>query len=135
MKRRHVASIWPALALVGCASMTNPVASGDPVRGERAYLKCYSCHSIEPGEHGYGGPSLYGIVDRPIASVAGFDYSAPMRALGEREARWNADLLDQFIADPEAVVPGTDMSFTGINDPAERADLIAYLRGRAESGQ
>ncbi|NNC72012.1 MAG: c-type cytochrome [Sphingomonadaceae bacterium] len=128
MKRRRAASTWLALALGGCAPMAGPVASGDPVRGERAFLKCYSCHSIEPGEHGYGGPSLYESVDRPIASVAGFDYSAPMRALSEREMRWSADLLDRFITDPEAVVPGTDMTFTGMEDAAERADLIAYLR-------
>ena len=45
-----------------------------------------------------------------------------------REPKWTEELMDRFIADPEAVAPGTSMTFTGMRDPKERADLIDYLR-------
>jgi len=45
---------------------------------------------------------------------------------------WEAATLDRYIADPESVVPGTNMSVPPLRDEQERADLLAYL---ARSGQ
>jgi cytochrome c len=101
---------------------------GDPGRGERAYQKCYACHALEPGKHDLSGPSLHRILGRRIAAAPGFDYSPALRALARRRPRWDEALLDRFIADPERVAPRTSMTFTGMRDPRERADLIAYLR-------
>ena len=102
--------------------------SGDPVRGERAYQKCYSCHGLEPGRNDIGGPTLHRIVGRRVAAEAGFDYSPALRKFAERSPSWTPELLDQLIADPEALVPGTSMTFTGITDEQERRDLIAFLQ-------
>ena len=41
---------------------------------------------------------------------------------------WSAQTLDAFIGDPQAVVPGNRMPFSGMPDARERADLIAYLQ-------
>jgi cytochrome c len=106
---------------------------GDAIRGERAFQRCYACHSVDPGEKGkLQGPSLYRIIDRPAGTVAGFDYSDPMRERAESGLVWDAATLDRYLSDPEALVPGTRMSVPPMRDAKERADLIAYL---ARSGR
>jgi cytochrome c len=97
--------------------------------GAQAFLQCYSCHSAEPGEtDGLEGPNLAGIVGRAIAAQPGFDYSPAMRAFANRHGRWDAALLDRFMADPQAVVPGTAMAgYPGLDDPAQRRTIIEYL--------
>ena len=74
------------------------------------------------------GPSLYGILGRSAAAVAGFDYSDAMKAKAATGLVWAADTLDLFIADPDTFVPGTPMVvLPPLRDPQDRADLIAYL--------
>ncbi len=113
-----------AAALVAVGAATLP--EGDPERGERAYMKCYGCHSLEPGQSA-NGPSLHGIVGKAIASDPDYPYSEALRTLARRESLWTPELLDRFVADPEGVAPGTDMGFFVSTDVQERADLIAYL--------
>lgn len=98
-------------------------------RGAQAFLQCYSCHSAEPGEtDGLEGPNLAGMVGRAIAAQPGFDYSPAMRAFADRHGRWDAALLDRFMADPQAVVPGTGMAgYPGLDDPEQRRTIIEYL--------
>jgi cytochrome c len=110
------------MALTGAAG-----GKGDADRGRIAYQKCYACHALEPGRNDLSGPSLHRILGGRIAARP-FDYSPALRRLAKRQRRWDAALLDRFIADPEAVAPRTSMTFTGISEPRERADLIAYLR-------
>lgn len=129
-----VALAAAAPALVAAAVGTGgPGAADAPSAGERAYLKCYSCHAIE-GEERLEGPGLGGIVGAPVADKAGFEYSPAMERFAKTNPVWTRALLDRFIADPEALVPGTSMAFAGIRDPAERAALIAYLRTSGERG-
>ncbi|KLK94588.1 hypothetical protein AA309_03005 [Microvirga vignae] len=106
----------------------SPANAGDPAQGERVFQYCYSCHSVMPGETNLQGPNLAGIIGRPIAAQNDFAYSPAMRDLAARERVWSESLLDRFTAQPEAVAPMTSMQFHGVDDPAERADLIAYLR-------
>lgn len=121
---------WALPALVEVTGCAPKAPEADPPRlelGRRAFQKCYSCHDLSAGHSRQSGPSLHAVVDRPIASIQGFDYSPAMRRLALEERAWTRDLLDGFIADPEAVAPGTSMTFHGIGDPDERAALIAYL--------
>ena len=101
-------------------------------RGEIAFRKCFSCHAIEPGQ-ALEGPNLRGVVGRRIASEPGFAYSAALQALARQHPRWSEALLDRFIEDAEQVAPRTKMNFHGIANPAERKDLILFLR-RTGSG-
>ena len=94
--------------------------------GARAIRKCQSCHNWEEGSANKTGPELYDIVDREIASVSGFSYSDSMSALSDEH--WDYTKLDEYLANPRSYVPGTKMTFAGISNPAERADLIAFLR-------
>jgi cytochrome c len=129
-----VANLGSAAAVLAAALACLPTpppahaAEGDPVRGERAFQRCYACHSVDPDEAAkLQGPNLAGVVGRRAAGVAGFDYSGPMKAKGASGLVWTAEALDRYLADPEAFVPGTSMSVPPLEDTRERADLIAYL--------
>lgn len=121
-----------ALSVVGIAAILFAMAAfgaQPPARnaGESAYLRCYSCHSLERGDGGLEGPNLDRIVGRRIAAEPGFAYSSAFRRFAAREGRWTRALLDRFIADPEAVVPGNAMGFFGMADARQREALIAYI--------
>jgi cytochrome c len=104
-------------------------AAGDPARGEAVFQKCYACHSVVPGETGLPGPNLAGVVGRSVASEPGFGYSPALVALAGQGGRiWTEAALDAFLREPEEVAPGTAMTFVGLSDAAERADVIAFLK-------
>jgi cytochrome c len=122
------------MAVGGAALLAVPAATvaerrdAAPVSaGERAFQKCYSCHALGDTDEGAPGPSLKGIVDRPVASWPRYDYSAALRAHARQQPRWSRRALDAFLANPQRVVPDTEMAFFGLKDPAERAALIEYL--------
>ena len=96
-------------------------ADGDPVRGAQLYDRCAACHSLEQDRV---GPRHCGLLGRRAGSVKGFDYSAAMKKSG---IVWTERTLDRFLAAPLKVVPGTAMTYDGVKDERERADLIAYL--------
>lgn len=95
--------------------------------GERAFQKCYACHSLEGPDPNLQGPSLKGIVGREVAAEPGFAYSPAMRAYAARQGSWTRETLDAFIADPQAVVPDNEMGFFGVGNAEERRALIEYL--------
>ena len=106
------------------------LAEASPEEGESETKKCAACHSFEQGGPAKIGPPLWGVVDRDIASVDGFAYSD---ALLGKEGEWTFESLAGFLADPKGWAPGTKMAFAGIKDPADRADVLVYLRSLAES--
>ena len=86
---------------------------------------CAECHSVAKTLKNKKGPSLYGIVGRTAATVPGFEYSDGMKAAGYA---WDQARLDAYIAAPKKAVPGGKMKFDGLDDAAERADLIEFLQ-------
>lgn len=104
-------------------------AAGDVARGAQVSRACLACHSLTPGQH-LTGPSLAGVWDRRAGTAMGF--TRYLDALKSSKLVWDARTLDAWLADPAAVVPGTTMSFRGINDTAARADLLAYLKAVSE---
>ena len=119
-----------AIAIAWLAAGLAQAAPGSAPTGEQIYRRCYACHAIEPGNNSPAGPTLAGIVGRPIAAEPGFNYSPALRRLATRHRRWTPDLLDRFLADPEAVARGTEMGFIGLRDPDERRTLIDWLGRR-----
>ena len=131
MQRRIEGALRP-LPLLGAILLLLTLAEGaepgDASRGERAFQRRYACHSVDPHEAAHlQGPSLYRVVGRPAAAIAGFEYSDAMRQKGADGLVWDSATLERYLADPEAIVPGTNMSTPPLRDEAERADLLAYL--------
>jgi cytochrome c len=101
---------------------------GNAARGERAFQRCFACHSIDPDEPAkLQGPNLSKLLGRPAAQLAGFAYSQAMRNKAVAGLIWDAATLDRYLADPDSVVAGTAMSVPPVRDAQERADLVAYL--------
>ena len=99
-------------------------SSGDPKAGEVIFKQCAACHSLDPDTNKQG-PTLAGIFGRPAGSVEDFNYSDPNRTSG---IVWEEAVLRKYIANPQAVVPGTKMTFQGLKDPQQVEDVIAYLK-------
>ena len=101
------------------------MAAADPAKGEKVFGKCKACHKLD-GTDGTG-PHLNGVVGRAVASASGFNYDDAMKNHAAEAPEWTPDALQEFLADPKGVVPGTKMSFAGLPKPEDRANLIAYL--------
>lgn len=104
-------------------SLEELLAAADVDKGAKVFSKCRACHKLEDGANGTG-PHLYGVVDRAVDSVAGFNYSGALEAVADT---WSAENLDGFLANPRGFAPGTKMSFSGLKKATDRANLIAYL--------
>jgi cytochrome c len=115
------------LALVlALAAWVLPAAADDRVP---AFAKCYACHSTDPAQTDLPGPNLHGVIGRRAGSLPGFRYSPAMRAAGDRGLVWSPELLDRYLADPDAMVPGTSMNLL-LEQPAERQAAIVHLGRR-----
>jgi cytochrome c len=110
-------------ALAAALALAAGTAAGaDAARGEQLYARCAACHALD---YDRVGPRHCGLLGRRAGAVPGFEYSPAMK---RSKLVWNKETLDRFLADPPKAVPGTTMTYAGVEDPKERADLIAYLR-------
>jgi len=106
------------------------LASASVEKGEQSAKKCAACHTFTKGGPNRVGPNLYGVVNRPKASEAGFAYSD---ALKKKGGNWTIDDLSAFLISPRTFAPGTKMTFVGLPKGSERADVIAYLNSLADN--
>ena len=95
--------------------------------GRAAFAPCGACHALDPGASELPGPTLAGLIGRPVAGDPGFAYSPVLRAAGAEGLIWDQALLERFLADPEGLFPGMWMSYPGITDPDERRALVTYI--------
>lgn len=110
------------------------LASANAEAGAAIFKKCAACHTPDNGGANKVGPNLWGIVNRPVASHAGFSYSAGMKEFSQGgSVVWDYDHLNHFLLSPKALVKGTAMGFGGLKKPEERANVIAYLRTLADT--
>lgn len=122
--QRSLATWRAGLLLLGLAgsAWAAPAIKPDALRGEQVYTRCLACHTLAFDRV---GPHHCGLFGRLAGSVPGADYSAAMKQSG---IVWNEKTLDRFLAAPMKAVPGTSMTYDGVTDPKDRADLIAYLK-------
>jgi cytochrome c len=123
-----------------CAGMLCVLAVGladaasaqDAQNGEQVFKKCLACHRVGPGAKNLVGPQLNGIVGRKAGTIEGFNYSQANKQAGEKGLTWTDDVLDKYLVNPQAFMPGTKMAFAGVPDENDRKDLIAYLKQSKE---
>ncbi|MBS0482284.1 MAG: c-type cytochrome [Proteobacteria bacterium] len=101
------------------------LASADPAKGEAVFKKCASCHTANQGGANGIGPNLYGVLGDSIAAGrGGFAFSDALKGKG---GKWDFTSLNEWLTNPKGFAPGTKMSFAGLSDPVERANLMAWL--------
>lgn len=122
------------LTIIGAtfSAATSLAAEGNVVRGQRVFGACAACHSLEPNKN-MTGPSLSGLWSRKAGSLSSFARYSP--ALKSSGVVWNNDTLDAWAKDPQALIPGNQMTFPGIKDAQQRADLLAFLSDATRPGQ
>ena len=109
-----------AVALMSIASAV--YAGGDAAHGQALYeSRCVACHSVDQSRV---GPAHQGVFGRRAGRVAGYDYSAALKA---SKVVWAEKTLDAWLANPERSIPGQKMGYS-VPDAGDRADLIAYLK-------
>jgi cytochrome c len=101
-----------------------PYAGADRENGQRLAQMCKACHTLGKGGVHMIGPNLFGFFGRPAGSAERYAYSA---ALQEAGFAWTPRALDAWLARPARFLPGNRMSFPGVSDAGDRADMIAYL--------
>ena len=118
---------FAAAAVVPLFALAAPAVAGDdPAHGAQVFKqRCAACHSMEPGKPGMG-PNLAGVVGRTAGSTR-FPYSPAMKKSG---IVWTETQIDAFLKAPSTLVKGNRMAFPGMAAAQDRADVIAYMRGK-----
>jgi len=106
------------------AASANAAVAGDAVAGKKLFkLQCATCHSAAEGKNAVG-PSLFNVVGRKAGTVPGFVYSETNRNSG---LVWDEATLDTYVSKPKSVVGRNKMTFAGVKNATDRANVIAYL--------
>lgn len=93
-------------------------------KGKATARQCQACHTFVKGGPNRVGPNLWNVVGNERGEGRGFNFSAAMKAKG---GKWTYEELDKFLAGPREYIPGTAMTFAGIKNDQQRADVIDYL--------
>ncbi len=123
-------ALFPDLASAGPSDLRvlpSPrlVLIADPQKGAALFQnRCSSCHTIQESVSNKIGPPLHGLFGRQAGTVAGYNYSADMRA---SRIVWNAQTLGAYLADPHRGIPSAKMPYQGLSSKTARDDLIAFL--------
>ncbi|MCW3847052.1 c-type cytochrome [Sphingomonas sp. LB-2] len=101
------------------------LATADPVHGAELFKKCASCHTITQGGANGIGPNLWGTMGEEIGKgKGGFAFSA---ALSGHGGKWDFETMNAWLTKPSKFAPGTLMTFAGLPNPKDRADIMVYI--------
>ena len=96
-------------------------AFADAARGKTLYeSRCVGCHSVDQNRV---GPLHRGVVGRKAGSAKDYDYSP---ALKTSKIVWDVALLQQWLTNPEGLIPGQRMGYA-VDEAKDRLDLAEYL--------
>ena len=121
---RRTAAAFAMILTLGTGSA---LAQGDVTAGEVVFKKCATCHMVGEGAKTKVGPVLNGVFGRVAGTLEGFTYSAAMKKAGEDGLVWTPDKIAEFLVKPKDYVKGTKMTFNGLPNPEDIANVIAYL--------
>jgi cytochrome c len=115
-----------AIITVALAAAPAFAQEGDAARGQRLFnQQCHACHTLEQGGQSIAGPNLFGLFGSKAGSAKGYQFSEAMIRSG---ILWDDKTVADYLRDPKASVPGTKMLYNGVRQPAQLADLVAYLK-------
>lgn len=107
------------------------LATADVAAGEQVFKKCAACHTIAAGGPNGIGPNLHGVMGEGVgAGRGGYAFSDALKAVG---GSWTFEQMDAWLTSPRRFANGTKMSFAGLSDGQERANLIAYLNAQGSN--
>ena len=109
----------------------NMMAVADMTKGEAVFKKCVACHTIASGGANGIGPNLYATLGEGIGQgKGGYAFSDVLKAKG---GKWTFELMDEWLANPKKFAPGTKMTFAGLGNPDERANVLLYLNSQGSN--
>ena len=118
--------------VAGAALLSFAFATGASAEdGAALFEPCRACHSLDPAAKVMPGPNLAGLIGRKVAGDPNFDYSPVLRAARDEGRVWTREMLEQFLADPEAMFPAMWMSAQGIRSADDRKALAAFIADAA----
>ncbi|MEA1072107.1 cytochrome c family protein [Sphingomonas sp. LY160] len=106
------------------------LATADVAKGEQVFKKCTACHTVDQGGANGLGPNLWAAMGKPHGHVPGFAYSPALKAV---PGTWDWTSMSEWLASPKKYAPGTKMTFAGLSNPEERANVIAFLNSKSPS--
>ncbi|MCO4092377.1 MAG: cytochrome c family protein [Sphingorhabdus sp.] len=106
------------------------LATADIAKGEAVFKKCAACHTIAQGGANGIGPNLWAAMGKAHGHVAGFAYSDALKSV---PGNWDWEGMDKWLANPKKYAPGTKMTFAGLGNPEERANLILYMNAQGSN--
>ena len=123
-----------AAAGEGGAAAEQPIeaylAKADPAKGAEVFKKCAACHNADKGGPNQLGPNLWDVLGEPIGQGKGFAFSP---ALSTHGGNWDWKSLSAWLTSPKSFANGTKMTFAGISNPQDRANVIAFLNQHSDS--
>ena len=106
------------------------MSTGDQLKGADVFKKCAACHNADKGGANALGPNLWGVVgDKVAEGRGGFAFTDALKSKG---GTWTFDQLGEWLKSPKAYAPGTKMTFAGLSNPQDRANVIAYLNVQSD---
>ena len=106
------------------------LATADAAAGEQVFKKCTACHNADQGGANALGPALYGVMGNPVGAHPGFAFTDALKGKG---GTWDWDTMSAWLASPKKFAPGTKMTFAGLSNPQDRANVMAFLNSRDAS--
>jgi cytochrome c len=120
----------------GGAAAEEPIeaylAKADAAKGADVFKKCAACHNADKGGSNAVGPHPCGGLGEPDGQAHGFAFSD---ALAKKGGTWNWDNLSQWLTSPKGFARGTKMTFAGLSNPQDRANVMAFLNSKSDSPQ
>jgi cytochrome c len=128
--KTRMLALLGALAIPGLGILAPGAAlasDGDAAAGKTVVQRqCATCHIDAAEGPRRLGPTLFGLIGRKTGAIEGFRYTEANRNAG---FSWTPEKLDEYLRNPRAVIPGTNMAFAGIRSDKDRADVVAYIKG------
>ncbi len=121
----------------GPAAPARPIAellaTADAAHGADVFKKCGACHTVANGGANGIGPNLWATVGEAIAEgKGGYAFSDALKKAGAGK-KWTFEELNSWLTSPRAYAAGTKMTFAGLDNEKDRADVILYLNAQGSN--